>query len=368
MTWPSARRTMYGGCLKPESWYSPTSSMPSHRRGGGSAACGAGVVWASGVPAGGVLVAMESASARVGSPVGSERPHVREEALDRLRSRLVGLRDRGRLGGLRERDRVVRQDVRGDGGVDRRGHVRVDQRHRGALGQLLPGELVELLAGQRAVLLRGVLSHARLLLVGLGVLRSAVGLRDRRVLRRLGDGDRAVGERVQRDGRVHRRRNVGVDQRHRGALGQLLARELLELLARRGLVLLGGLIRHVMLLYGLPCWIGVCCAASAAAVAPSDSTLAAMAALIGIATLAFTSDMAARSGSSSPASSESSSRVSGLYWSGCFVIAPPQETDPGSRPGAPGPRPPRGRTRPGSPRCSGRTRRRSRRCSRRPPR
>src|SRR5919202_1833706 len=283
MTWPSARRTMYGGCLKPESWYSPTSSMPSHRRGGGSAACGAGVVWASGVPAGGVSVAMESASARVGSPVGSERPHVREKALDRLRSRLVGLRDRGRLGGLRERDRVVRQDV-------------------------------------------------------------------------------------QRDGRVHRRGNVGVDQRHRGALGQLLARELLELLARQGLVLLGGLIRHVMLLYGLPCWIGVCCAASAAAVAPSDSTLAAMAALIGIATLAFTSDMAARSGSSSPASSESSSRVSGLYWSGCFVIAPPQETDPGSRPGAPGPRPPRGRTRPGSPRCSGRTRRRSRRCSRRPPR
>src|SRR5919202_333846 len=243
MTWPSARRTMYGGSLKPESWYSPTSSTPSASRGGGSAACGAGVVWASGVPAGGVLVVMESASARVGSPVGSERPHVREEALDQLRSRLVGLRDRGRLRGLSERDRVVGQDVRGDGGVDRRGHVRVDQRHRGALGQLLPGELVELLAGQRAVLLRGVLSHARLLLVGLGVLRAAVGLRDRRVLRRLGDGDRAVGERVQRDGRVHRRRNVGVDQRHRGALGQLLARELLELLARERPVLVR-LVRH----------------------------------------------------------------------------------------------------------------------------
>src|SRR3954451_9420602 len=50
----------------------------------------------------------------------------------------------------------------------------------------------------------------------------------------------------------------------------------------------------------------------------SDRTLAATAALTGIARLALISDMAARSGSSSPASSVSSSRVRGLY---CSVIA-----------------------------------------------
>src|SRR5438874_5578792 len=41
----------------------------------------------------------------------------------------------------------------------------------------------------------------------------------------------------------------------------------------------------------------------------SDSTFAAIAALIGIATFAFTSDIAARSGNGSPASCSSSSRV-----------------------------------------------------------
>src|SRR3954470_22261069 len=187
--------------------------------------------------------------------------------------------------------------------------------------------------------------------------RRSVRLRDRGVLGRVRDRDRAVGDGVQRDGRVHRRGDVGVDERHRGALGQLLARELRELLARQRPVLLG-LVRHASLLQRLLWSIGVCCCAAATAAAPSDRTLAATAALIGIATLAFTSDMAARSGSSSPASSASSSRVSGLYWSGWLLIAPPRETGPGSRPGAPGPRPPHRRTCPGSPMRSAPTARR----------
>ena len=53
--------------------------------------------------------------------------------------------------------------------------------------------------------------------------------------------------------------------------------------------------------------------AMAAAVELSDSTLSASAALMGAATLALTSDMAARSGSGSPASLSSSSRVSLRY-------------------------------------------------------
>src|SRR4051812_49360694 len=38
MTWPSARRTMCGGSLKPDPSYSPISSMPSASRGAGEAA------------------------------------------------------------------------------------------------------------------------------------------------------------------------------------------------------------------------------------------------------------------------------------------------------------------------------------------
>src|SRR3954469_14911883 len=53
--------------------------------------------------------------------------------------------------------------------------------------------------------------------------------------------------------------------------------------------------------------------AFAYAIELSERTLAATAALIGAATFALISDIAARSGSSSPASSLSSSRVSGLY-------------------------------------------------------
>src|SRR3954470_4868356 len=56
------------------------------------------------------------------------------------------------------------------------------------------------------------------------------------------------------------------------------------------------------------------CSAFAYAVDPSLSAFSATAALIGAARFALISDIAARSGSSSPASSFSSSRVSGLYW------------------------------------------------------
>src|SRR5256885_4415053 len=55
------------------------------------------------------------------------------------------------------------------------------------------------------------------------------------------------------------------------------------------------------------------CVAFAYATEPSLRAFSAMAALIGAATFAFTSDIAARSGSSSPASSFSSSAVSFLY-------------------------------------------------------
>src|SRR5436190_22621192 len=56
-----------------------------------------------------------------------------------------------------------------------------------------------------------------------------------------------------------------------------------------------------------------CCAASATAVALSDRTFAATAAFTGMAMFALISDIAARSGSSSPARPSSSSRVSFRY-------------------------------------------------------
>src|SRR3954463_10816605 len=59
--------------------------------------------------------------------------------------------------------------------------------------------------------------------------------------------------------------------------------------------------------------IGAVCSAFAYAIELSDRTFAATAALIGAARFALISDMAARSGSSSPASSLSSSRVSLRY-------------------------------------------------------
>src|SRR3954452_349481 len=60
------------------------------------------------------------------------------------------------------------------------------------------------------------------------------------------------------------------------------------------------------------------CSALAYATELSDSTFAATAAFTGAARFALMSDIAARSGSSSPASSVSSSRVSGRYSCGLF--------------------------------------------------
>src|SRR5919109_209678 len=68
------------------------------------------------------------------------------------------------------------------------------------------------------------------------------GLRDVAGLLRVRVSDRVVAQHVQRDGGVDRRCDVRVDQRHRGALRQLLAGELVELFVRQLLVL--GLFAH----------------------------------------------------------------------------------------------------------------------------
>src|SRR3954451_25166525 len=189
MTWPSARRTMYGGSLKPESWYSPTSSMPSARRGGGSGAavcagCAGAPFAPSGVapsappagalsraitfvsavagsaPLGGVSVAMDGGRGATGGAArGRPSPWRAVTLAPGARALQVVLRDVRGLRRVRVGDRVVREHVRRHRRVDRRGQVGVDQRHRGALGQLLARELVELLAGQRPVLLGAVVSH-----------------------------------------------------------------------------------------------------------------------------------------------------------------------------------------------------------------
>src|SRR5947207_9498846 len=67
----------------------------------------------------------------------------------------------------------------------------------------------------------------------LPMLSSLVALVDRGLLRSVGVRDRAVREDVRCDGRFHGDRDVRVDQRHRGPLGQLLAGELGDLLARQ---------------------------------------------------------------------------------------------------------------------------------------
>src|SRR5205823_65004 len=59
----------------------------------------------------------------------------------------------------------------------------------------------------------------------LPMLSSLVALVDRGLLRSVGVRDRAVREDVRCDGRVHGDGDVRVDQRHRGPLRQLLARE-----------------------------------------------------------------------------------------------------------------------------------------------
>src|SRR4051794_15444568 len=107
MTWPSARRTMYGGSLKPESWYSPTSSTPSARRGGGSEAAGAGGAEVGAeAAAGGVSVAIWSGR----EPDRRDRPRASES--ESAPSRTEGASPRGRvlrrLVGLRDVRRLLR--------------------------------------------------------------------------------------------------------------------------------------------------------------------------------------------------------------------------------------------------------------------
>src|SRR5919198_6577983 len=65
---------------------------------------------------------------------------------------------------------------------------------------------------------------------------------------------------------------------------------------------------------------GAVCCAFAYATEPSERTFAAIAALIGAATFALISDIAARSGSSTPASAFSSSCVSVLYSSSAICV------------------------------------------------
>src|SRR5919197_3596861 len=63
----------------------------------------------------------------------------------------VALVNRCRLRRVGVRDRVVRENVGRDGGVDRDREVRVDERHRGPLRQLLARELVQLFTGELPV-------------------------------------------------------------------------------------------------------------------------------------------------------------------------------------------------------------------------
>src|SRR5919109_4850409 len=68
---------------------------------------------------------------------------------------------------------------------------------------------------------------------GVSAMVSPLGrLRDVPRLLRVRVRDRVVARDVQRDRGVHGDGDVRVDERHRGPLGQLLARELLELRAR----------------------------------------------------------------------------------------------------------------------------------------
>src|SRR4051794_31676287 len=71
-----------------------------------------------------------------------------------------------------------------------------------------------------------------------------VDLLDAAALLRVRVGDRVVARHVQRGGEVHRRGDVRVDERHRSALRQRLAGEVVELLAREAPVLLG-LVGHL---------------------------------------------------------------------------------------------------------------------------
>src|SRR5215208_5698523 len=85
---------------------------------------------------------------------------------------------------------------------------------------------------------------------------------------------------------------------------------------------------------------GAVCSAFAYATELSLSTLSATAALMGAATFALISDIAARSGNSSPASAFSSSRVSFLYSSLIALLLSVRSSWAADRSGTPRPRPP----------------------------
>src|SRR5947208_3449808 len=104
------------------------------------------------------------------------------------------------------------------------------------------------------------------------------------VLRRVRVRSRTVAQDVQRDGRVDRRGDVRAHERHRCALRQLLAGERVQLLTCQLFVLLA----HRQ----FPCVMFPVWAASAYAIALSERTFAATAALIGIARFALMSDIA----------------------------------------------------------------------------
>src|SRR5436305_5147148 len=148
-----------------------------------------------------------------------------------------GLGDVRRLGRLGDRRGVVGQHVQRERRVDRGGDVRVDQGHGGPLGQGLSRQLVQLFAGQHLVLL--VTHRSSSLCTGrpetachapLGALADVAGLRG------LGGRNGVVGQDVERGCQVDGDRDVRVHQRHRCALGKLLAREPVELLPGEGLV------------------------------------------------------------------------------------------------------------------------------------
>src|SRR5919197_1440815 len=135
MTWPSARRTMYGASLNPESAYSPINSTPSASRGVSRPGASSG---GGRRPTVALSVVVIPALMGKGGRHTAARPPLLEVVLaDRRGLRCVGVRDR-----------AVRENVRSDRGVD--------QRHRRALGQFLARERIELLTRQLLVLLTHV--------------------------------------------------------------------------------------------------------------------------------------------------------------------------------------------------------------------
>src|SRR3954469_5237023 len=142
MTCPSERRAIDGASLKPESSYSPMSSMPSASSGG--APFIAAARWSSCASGDFVcksLLVEPERGGREAAPSWSGLPQ----------GLAVVLGDVDVLLGVRVGERVVRENVRRDSRVHGGGQVRVDERHGSPLRKRLARDLVQLLAGQRAV-------------------------------------------------------------------------------------------------------------------------------------------------------------------------------------------------------------------------